>query len=102
MPRELLSEREKSQLYEHKFPNEFRVNPNGDLFCILNLHIINNEKRFRIESHRSSVNHKKQLSNNRDNSKNQKVLVSWKKDFKSKSVEAFLSVDIPLYKLRNP
>ncbi len=94
----------KARLYEKEFVNEFRVNPNNDLYCLLCCQTVNCEKRFRVESHRDSAKHRKLLANAADakKSKSQTFFPSLKKDFRGKLVKAFLSADIPLHKLQNP
>ena len=52
----------KSLQYEREFPNKFRANPTGDLFCILCCQTVNCGKPFRVESHQSSAKHKKLIS----------------------------------------
>ena len=93
----------KAHLYARESPNEFRVNPNGDLFCVLCCQTVNYDKRFRVESHQSSAKHKRLLLANAEEKKPQQTFFpSLKKDFTSKLVEAFLSADIALHKLQNP
>jgi len=103
MPKEATSCRSKATVYEREFPKEFCKNPNGELFCKLCCTIVNCDKRFRVDSHRSSKKHKKLLpaTTSGASTSRQSFIAVPKKTFKGKLVEAFLSADIPLYKLQN-
>ena len=66
---------------------------------------MNCEKRFRVESHKASIKHKKLLSEIPGGSKQPKIqtfFTNVKKDFKSALVETFLAADISLFKINNP
>ena len=104
MPKVPVRANSKSLQYEREFPNEFRANPTGDLFCILCCQTVNCEKCFRAESHQSSAKHKKLLSTtvNTSEKRQQTFIPILKKNFKRKLVEAFLAADIPLFKLQHP
>ncbi len=103
MPKVCMRDSNKTRLYVREFPGEFRVNPNGELFCQLCCTTVNCDKRFRVESHRATSKHTKKLADAKDQKPAiQSFLPTSKNDFKSKLVETFLAADIPLYKLNNP
>lgn len=102
MPPIRLCNSNKAHIYQKEFFSEFRVNPNNDLYCLLCCQTVNCEKRFRVESHRNSVKHRKLLSIAADTKKSQTFFPFVKKEFTGKLVQAFLSADIPLHKLQNP
>ena len=94
----------KAHTYQREHSAEFNVNPAGDLFCMLCITTVttaNCDKKFRIEKHRAMAKHEKKNANNIF-SLQQQFLPSSKKQFKTKLVLAFMSADIPLFKLRNP
>ena len=104
MPKVLVRANSKSLQYKRDLPNEFHANPMGDLFCILCCQTVNCEKPFRVESYQSSVKHKRLLSTtvHTAEKRQQTFIPILEKIFKSKLVEAFLAVDIPLFKLQHP
>ena len=101
MPKERVNVNIKARLYEREFNDEFRVNPNNELHCILCNTTVNCEKRFRVNQHRESAKHKRASEHKSANQKKQSFLPTAKTHFKLKLVEAFLSADIPLHKLQN-
>ena len=91
----------KARIYEKEFVSEFRVNSNNELYCLLCCQTVNCEKRFRVESHRNSLKHRKLLSAAADTKKAQTFLPSLKKDFTRKLVQRkdrpFLSANVNKY-----
>lgn len=81
------------------YPNEFLRNPTNELFCNMCHTIVNHSKMYFVETHRSTARHIKQ--SNLDNVRKQKFIVMNKPDFVKNVLKAFLSADIPLWKLRN-
>lgn len=107
MPKIRASHFSKARAYAREFATEFRVNPAGELFCVLCNCNVNCDKRFRVEKHRDTAKHKNCMLSAIDTNPTttklvQQFLPTTKKDFKEKIVEAFLAADIPLKKLRHP
>ena len=100
MPKQPSQVKDKAQLYAREFPREFCTNPN--LFCMLCCQTVNCDKRFRVESHRSSSKHKRLLTTTAGKTVQQTLLPNLKTEFKCKIVDAFLAADIPLHKLHVP
>ena len=103
MPKVPVRANSKLLQYEREFPNEFRANPMGDLFCILCCQAVNCGKRFRVTSHRQNIRSCSQRTTVNTAEKRQQTFIPiLKKNFKSKLTEAFLTADIPLFKLQHP
>jgi len=94
----------KAELYMKEFPKYFIATPNNDLFCLCCNSVINHERRSTVMKHIKSDKYQKLILVNeksrqtfidRNVCKNQ----NW---FNYKIANAFLSADIPLYKVNNP
>ena len=77
--------------------------------------LVSCDKRFRVEQHRTTAKHRKCSGSDKDSTSmstktgentkktyKQTFMPKTNKDFKAQLVEAFLSADIPLKKIRNP
>ena len=71
---------------------------NNQLYCNLFNCAVSCNKRFLVDSHQNTSKHQKALDSR---SENLKFLRSSDTDFVEKVTKAFLSADIPLYKLNN-
>ena len=77
---------------------------NNQLYCNLCICAVSCNKRFLVDSHRNTSKHQKALGSRSVNLISQALqtfLRSSDTDFVEKVTEAFLSADIPLYKLNN-
>ena len=92
----------KAYLYQREFPAEFKVSPSGDLFCKLCINNVNCDKRFRVEKHRATSKHQKNLPTTPTVQLQQQFIPTSKNNFKRNLVESFMAADIPLFKLRHP
>ena len=94
----------KIQSIVKKFSDEFMENINNQFYCnFCNCAIFRN-KRFLVNSYRNTSKHQKALSSRSENlipQTSQTFLRSSDTDFVEKVTKAFLSADIPLYKLNN-
>lgn len=99
MPKIKVSDSKKIKTIMDTFPGEFQSTPKNELYCKLCNVIVQHSKNFFVEKHRSTEKHKKNIDSNEPCS-TQKFIVT-KSDFNQKLTEAFLSADIPLYKIRN-
>ena len=82
------------------YPGEFGSTPQGELYCNLCSVVVSHAKRFLVDSHRNTAKHQRGLPQ-RVNIHAQQFLDCTTKDFAMNVLEAFLSADIPLWKLRN-
>ena len=99
MPKVAKQKSEKIKKYIDKYPNEFVQTPACNLFCKLCDVVVKYEKEFHVTAHRNTQKHKNSISFSQIASPN--FLVVDKNCFADKLLKAFLSADIPLYKLRN-
>ena len=77
---------------------------NNQLYCNLCNCAVSCNKRLLVDSHRNTLKHQKALGNRSDNlicQTSQTFLRSSDTVFVEKVTKAFLSADIPLYKLNN-
>ena len=77
---------------------------NNQLYCDLCNCAVSCIKRFLVDSHRNTSKHQKALGSRSENfipHTSQTFLKSSDTDFVEKVTKAFLSADIPLYKLNN-
>lgn len=102
MPKQRVNLNCKAHVYERESKTEFSVNPAGELFCILCHSVVNCDKKARVTQHQETAKHRRLLAATTSTGKRQTFIPQTKQDFKEKLVTAFLSADIPLYKLRNP
>jgi len=91
----------KSEL--HDFPREFTKTPNNELYCNLCNCVVSCDKRFLAYIHRKTSKHQKALSKSELQmpQSSQTFLRSSNSDFVEKVSKAFLSANIPLYKVNN-
>ena len=85
-----------------KFPDEFMRSINNQLYRNLCNCAVSCNKRFLVDSHRNTSKHQKALGSRSENlilQTSQTFLRSSDTDFVEKVIKAFLSADIPLYKL---
>lgn len=100
MPKTASSIKSKVNKIVAEFTAEFTTTPKGDLYCRLCNCIVQHDKRFYIDRHRSAAKHQRLL--HEPSSSSQTFIVQRPTDFTSQVVSAFLSADIPLHKVRNP
>ena len=99
MPKLKISKKSKALLAVKEYPKEFCLSHDGSLFCSFCKVKVTCEKKFNIDSHRKSAKHCKYLYVIPEQPK---LFAEKGSDlFAKKVTEAFLSADIPLYKLRN-
>ena len=94
----------KIQSIVKEFPDEFMESINNPLYCNLCNCAVSCNKRFLVDSHRYTSKHQKALGSRSENlipQSSQTFLRSSDTDFVEKVTKAFLSADIPLYKLNN-
>ena len=87
-----------------QFPNEFMESIYNQLYCYLCNCVVSCNKRFLADSNRNASKHKKALGSRSENllpQTSQTFLRSSDTDFVEKVTKAFLSADIPFYKLNN-
>ena len=87
-----------------EFPDEFMGSINNQLYCNLCNCAVSCNKRFLVDSHRNTSKHQKALGSRSENlipQTSQTFLRSSDTDFVEKVTKAFLSADIPFYKLYN-
>lgn len=92
------SNTEKSKKYAKKYPNEFTVTPNNDIFCNICSKIIDSSRKSSIDSHRISKKHANGIC--KENFK-KTFFKPINESFAANVVKAFVSADIPLWKLRS-
>ena len=94
----------KIQSIVKEFPDEFIQRINNELYCNLSNCAVSCNKRFLVDFHRNTSKHQKALGSRSEDpipQTSQTVLRSSDTDFVEKVTKAFLSADIPLYKLNN-
>ena len=103
MPRVKACNASKIKSVLHDFPGEFTKTPNNELYCNLCNCVVSCDKRFLVDSHRKTSKHQKALSRSELQmpQSSQTFLRSSNSDFVEKVTKAFLSANIPLYKLNN-
>ena len=62
MPKTKATQRQKANAFRDKYPNEFQVTPEDDIFCKLCEKTVVCEKSFHVEAHRKTEVHKRGLS----------------------------------------
>ena len=94
----------KVRSYEVRYRTEFMTTARGELFCTLFSTIVSHDREFSVDKHRQSAKHYKALS--AISQQRQQPLsiptasFDWN-DYVRTVTVAFLSADIPLYKLSN-
>ena len=94
----------KIQSIVEEFPNEFMESFNNQLYCNLCNCLVSCNKRFLVDSHRNTSKHQKAWDSRSENlipQTSQTFLRSSDTNFVEKVTKAFLSADIPLYKLND-
>ena len=94
----------KIQSIVKEFPDEFMESINSELYCNLCNCAVSYNKRFLVDSHQNTSKYQKALSSKSENlisQTSQTFLRSNDTNFVEKVIKAFLSADIPLYKLNN-
>ena len=103
MPRVKASNTSKIKSLLYDFPNELTQNLNNELYCNLCKCVLSCDKRFLADSHWKTSKHQKTLSRCKLQIP-QALQTFWRSsnsDFVKKVTKAFLSADIPLYKVNN-
>jgi len=105
MPKLPTSAISKVRKYTTQFPKEFQATPKNELYCTICEVNVNHEKRSTVQKHRESAKHQKCID---------KVIpkpgqsfisldaIQSQNEFTNKLVTAFLSANIPIYKVNNP
>ena len=94
----------KIQSIVKKFPEEFMQSINDELYRNLCSCAVSCNKRFLVDSHRNTSKHQIAFGSRSEDlipQTSQTFLRSSDTDFVEKVTKAFLSADIPLYKLNN-
>ena len=94
----------KIQSIVKEFPDEFMRSLNNELYCNLCNCVVSCNKCFLVDSHQNTSKHQKALGSRSEDlipQTLQTFLRSSDTDFVEKVTKAFLSADIPLYKLNN-
>ena len=82
------------------YPSEFVSTLADELYCNFCDTVINHSKHFFVENHRNTTKHKKRVICP-SSGKSQQFITVNKNDFTKNLLKAFLSADIPLWKLRH-
>ena len=104
MPKVKTTHAYKTQSIVTEFPDEFTQSINNKLYCNLCNCAVSCNKRFLVDSHQNTAKHQKALDSRSENlipHISQTFLRSSDTDFFEQVTKAFLSADIPLYKLHN-
>ena len=103
MPKEAKSSLSKVRDFVSRHPKEFMTSARGELYCTLCATIVVLDRKSTVDKHRLSAKHQKILSSTVQQRQQpiDSTNVGWD-DYVGKATSAFLSADIPLYKLRNP
>ena len=104
MQKKAQSSLSKVRAYEVRYPTEFIATARGELFCTLCSIIVSHYRKFSVDKHRQSTKHHKALSST-SQQRQQPLSIptasfDWN-DYVRIVTAAFLSADIPLYKLNN-
>ena len=94
----------KIQFIVREFPDEFMQSISNELYCNLCNCAVSWSKRSLADSHRNKSKHQKALGSRFEHlipQTSQTFVRSSDTDFVKKVTKAFLSADIPLYKLNN-
>ena len=103
MPKEAKSSLSKIRDFVSRHPKEFMTSARGELYCTLCATIVVHDRKSTVDKHRRSAKHQKALSSTVQQRQQpiDSTNIGWD-NFVGKVTSAFLSADIPLYKLRNP
>ena len=100
MPKAKATLSSKVEHFVKEHPSEFVKTPRSELYCNLCNCVVSCEKKFLVDSHRQTAKHCKRLVD-QSSSGSQSFLAANPIDFTAKVTSAFLSANIPLYKLNN-
>jgi len=81
------------------YPTQFIISPSNELYCQICETLVQCDKQSRVIQHIETSKHQRLLQ--KPSSSKQQFLNTQSSDFTTKVVNAFLSADIPLHKLRN-
>ena len=104
MPKVKTSYAHKIQSIVKKVPDELMQSVNNKLYCNLCNCAVSRNERFLVDFHQNMTKHQKALGSRSEDlipQTLQMFLSSSDNDFVEKVTKAFLSADIPLYKLNN-
>ena len=105
MPKEAQSSLSRVRAHVARYPTEFMANARGEIFCTLCSTFVSHDRKFSIDKHRQSTKHHKALSSTSQQRQQPPSIPTtsfhWN-DYVGKVTSAFLSADIPIYKLNNP
>ena len=102
MPKEAKSSLSKVRDFVSRHPKRVYDSARGELYCTLCATIVVLDRKSTVDKHRLSAKHQKILSSTVQQRQQpiDSTNVGWD-DYVGKATSAFLSADIPLYKLRN-
>lgn len=95
------NERNRVAFFISKYPNDFTTTPDKKLFCKICNKIITSKKAFHINSHIDSECHKKSVQRTAQRVQTFINVEPKENKFSDLLLKAFLSANIPLYKVRN-
>lgn len=108
MPKTAESDASKCKRIACQFPQEFKVTPRNELFCVLCECPVKYAKQFMIDSHRKSAKHSTKLQRTTSSSSvptsskhESQTFLNFKPDLAKHVTTAFLAADIPLHKLEH-
>ncbi|MEL7308540.1 MAG: hypothetical protein AAGK05_12180, partial [Pseudomonadota bacterium] len=102
MPKTAKSLRSKATDCVRAYPQEFSVTPAGELFCQRCCTTVQCDKMYFIDKHRATAKHNRARTGSTSTSSVQEFIHGeGAHDFARDVAKAFLSADIPLWKLRN-
>lgn len=101
MPKIASTSTAKARACVAEFPKEFQLTPGNDLFCVICTVSVNHEKRSSFRKHRETAKHQMGLKKSETLVQSFIPQSSSQAEFADKIVGAFLSADIPLYKVHN-
>ena len=102
MPKQAKSSTAKVRQICQEYPDEFSTTPANDLRCNLCDVLVKCDKKFFVENHRKSKQHKRKLETKSKSQNKQTFLQLDHVNFKEQVVSSFLAPDIPLHKLNHP
>ena len=102
MPKQAKSSTAKVRQICLEYPDEFSATPARNVRYNLCEVLVKCDKKFFVESHRKSKQHKRKLETKSKSQNKQTFLQLYQVNFKEQVVSSFLAADIPLYKLNHP
>lgn len=100
MPKYKPTAKQQIQRYVQQYPEQFSYNSTNKLYCKWCNTFVDHERKTSVESHQKSNKHR-QHAQPSNSTIVQTHIKPQENDFLNKLVEAFLSADIPLHKLKN-